>query len=150
MWGEMMPYANRAKRKEYLRRYAQSHKEDIKRNQRKYRVGRGVQYYKTYYAENKERIKAKTRYWNRKIKLLVFSAYSKNGIPQCVRCGITDTDILTIDHINGGGNQHRKQLNVGSGTHFFYWLRRNEYPNGYQVLCWNCNVKKRFTEEMNG
>lgn len=25
-----------------------------------------------------------------------------------------------------------------------WWLRRNNYPNGFQVLCHNCNMAKGF------
>jgi hypothetical protein len=30
-----------------------------------------------------------------------------NGILKCVCCGETERDFLTLDHINGGGGQHR-------------------------------------------
>jgi hypothetical protein len=43
---------------------------------------------------------------------------------------------LTIDHINGGGSQHRKKIGHG---HFYLWLYNHGYPDGYQVLCMNCN-----------
>ena len=141
-----MPLANKQRRKEYLKRYAQEHREDMRRNRKRWQEKRGEDYWKTFYIRHREELKAKTREWNHKIKLLALSAYSENGTPRCLRCGVNDIDVLTIDHINGGGNEHRRQLRVGSGTHFFYWLRRNNYPSGFQVLCWNCNVKKRLRE----
>lgn len=45
-------------------------------------------------------------------------------------------------HVNGGGKQHR--LEVGFGQVFYRWLKKNDYPEGYQVLCHNCNLAKGF------
>jgi hypothetical protein len=49
-------------------------------------------------------------------------------------------EFLTLDHVNGGGNQHRRELNV-RGKHFFEWLVRHGFPNDppLRVLCMNCN-----------
>lgn len=75
-----------------------------------------------------------------KLKTEVLSYYG-HGILACVHCGFNDLDCLSIDHINGGGNQHAKE--VGRGMHMWYWLRNNDYPDGYQTLCMNCQFKKR-------
>jgi hypothetical protein len=62
---------------------------------------------------------------------------------QCACCGEAQEVFLTVDHIGGGGNEHRRQIN---GTHrsatFYRWLKNNNYPPGYQVLCCNCNYAK--------
>jgi len=58
---------------------------------------------------------------------------------KCACCNETQIEFLTIDHINGGGNQHRKELN---GRNIYYWLKENGYPAGFQVLCCNCNMAK--------
>lgn len=55
----------------------------------------------------------------------------------------TDIRILTIDHINGGGAKHRKQLG-NSASRFYRWLIKHNYPEGYQVLCMNCEWIKRY------
>lgn len=73
-------------------------------------------------------------------KMEVLSHYS-NGKPICKCCGESIFEFLCIDHINGGGKEHRKQ--VGNG-HFYRWLRKNNYPKGLQVLCHNCNMAKGF------
>lgn len=55
-------------------------------------------------------------------------------------------EFLTIDHVNGKGNEHRKLLfkhNVG-GVHMYRWLKRNNYPEGYTILCMNCNWAQRY------
>jgi hypothetical protein len=56
---------------------------------------------------------------------------------ECDCCGEDSKEFLNIDHINGGGNQHRKE--VGHSCQFLRWLKRNGYPNGFRILCFNCN-----------
>ena len=61
----------------------------------------------------------------------------------CVCCGESNIMFLTIDHIVGNGSQHRREIGIRNGGRPFYaWLRRQGYPPGYQVLCWNCNCAK--------
>ena len=64
---------------------------------------------------------------------------------QCVCCGERESIFLAIDHIYNNGAEERKKLkNVGitGGAAFYFWLRKNGYPKGYQVLCYNCNIGK--------
>lgn len=78
---------------------------------------------------------------NREERTNALLAYS-GGTPQCNCCGEFRLEFLTLDHINGGGNQHRLEV-TGSkkgGHKFFVWLRNNNYPPGFQVLCYNCNM----------
>jgi hypothetical protein len=49
-------------------------------------------------------------------------------------------EFLTIDHIKGKGRQHQKKIN----TQICNWLKRNGYPKGYRVLCYNCNCAIGF------
>ena len=58
----------------------------------------------------------------------------------CIGCPITALHLLDFDHVRGGGNKHRKQISGGVG--FWCWLKRNNYPSGYQVLCCNCHRSK--------
>lgn len=58
---------------------------------------------------------------------------------KCVQCDEDDYTKLTIDHINGGGSQHRKQIS----TNIVDYLYNNLIDkDGYQVLCYNCNCSK--------
>ena len=61
---------------------------------------------------------------------------------KCKCCKEKDIRFLTIDHIEGGGTKHRRELGGGrkvSSRGFYLMLRRESYPKGYQVLCWSCN-----------
>lgn len=60
----------------------------------------------------------------------------------CACCGESNSGFLTIDHIQGGGNKHRKEIGRGGGNWFYAWLIRENYPDGYQTLCYNCNCGK--------
>lgn len=76
---------------------------------------------------------------NTRLKLETFTTYS-NGSPICTLCNEDDFDVLSLDHINGGGGQERKRLN-GSYA-LFRKLRREGFPTGYRILCMNCNMKE--------
>lgn len=61
----------------------------------------------------------------------------------CACCGESYPDVLTIDHVNGGGNEQRRV--VGAGSAFYSWLRKQGFPQGeYQCLCFNCNRAKFY------
>lgn len=62
---------------------------------------------------------------------------------KCACCGEDEPCFLAVDHINGNGNSHRKKIGKwGSG--FFKWLINNQFPNGFQLLCHNCNMGKHL------
>uniref|UniRef100_A0A6M3K2M8 Uncharacterized protein n=1 Tax=viral metagenome TaxID=1070528 RepID=A0A6M3K2M8_9ZZZZ len=69
--------------------------------------------------------------------------------PKCAHCGITDIDVLCIDHINGGGRKHYLELQA-KNIIMQKWLQDNGYPEGYQILCANCNLKKEVERRRNG
>jgi len=60
---------------------------------------------------------------------------------KCVCCGEAELSFLTLDHINGDGTKHRKELKA-QGITIFKWLRENNYPPSMQILCFNCNSAK--------
>lgn len=59
----------------------------------------------------------------------------------CACCGESDHRFLTFDHVNGGGREHRANE---AYTDMLRWLRANRHPEGYQVLCWNCNSGRQI------
>jgi hypothetical protein len=59
---------------------------------------------------------------------------------KCAMCGESRLEFLTIDHVDGGG---RKQVKLLGGKRSLYrWIIKNNFPNGFQVLCWNHNYLK--------
>lgn len=82
--------------------------------------------------------------WRSKVKNAVFIHY---GGFKCACCGEDRRLFLSIDHIDGGGNSHRKSIsgykNYG-GTSFYMWIVYNNFPLGFQVLCHNCNQGKHL------
>ena len=59
---------------------------------------------------------------------------------RCFCCGETEYLLLTLDHINGGGNRHRKDIGVAKGKmRLSDWAKRNNWPLMFQVACYNCN-----------
>lgn len=60
---------------------------------------------------------------------------------KCACCGEADIRFLAIDHVENDGAEHRKTVGTAA---IIYWLRRNNYPKGFQALCHNCNVAKHI------
>lgn len=80
------------------------------------------------------RLNQHSKDYNQKVRYQALSHYSDGGAPACACCHETHIEFLVIDHIHGGGHQHRQS--VGS---IYIWLIKNNYPDGFRVLCHNCN-----------
>jgi hypothetical protein len=72
--------------------------------------------------------------YHRRTKAKVFAHYGR----QCVCCGESNPGFLSIDHMNGCGNELRKVH--GNGGRLYRWLINNGFPEGFQTQCLNCNV----------
>ena len=111
----------------------QEHKEQKKEYERNYRQ------------THKEQVKAYRHQYYRNLKLKILSYYSR-GKPQCIICGETKIDQLVLDHKNNDGGDHRKLNKIPAGTSTYVWVRKNDYPSIFQVLCRDCNLLKGFPE----
>ena len=78
-----------------------------------------------------------------KIRREIISHYS-DGMNVCSCCGEDHFEFLCIDHIDGGGNRHRRESKITSGHQMIAWLKRNNLPSGFRVLCHNCNASIGF------
>lgn len=92
--------------------------------------------------QNRENNRLRTKRSSDKLRNEVVAAYGG----KCNCCGVTESVWLTVDHIDGKGADHRRALtgkNLGAGSQNIYrWLRKNGFPAGFQILCWNCNWAK--------
>ncbi len=66
----------------------------------------------------------------------------------CANCGNDDSDVLQFDHIDNDGYRLRKdELKT---TRYKYWIDHPDIEvKTMQVLCANCNWKKRKMRERN-
>jgi len=101
------------------------------------------EYHKLWRDDNKEHVLGRSKEWKHKRKLIVMEHYS-NGKLECDCCGENIYEFLTIDHIDGGGSKHRKEL---KGNSMYDWIIANDFPNNFRVLCMNCNYAKRFGDK---
>ncbi len=137
-----MPY----KTKEARREYYEKNKDEINRKRREYdkqpeRHKRKSEQWKKWRDKNPEKARAITnkskKTYDVKCKKEVFEHYGK----KCNCCGESNQMFLTMDHINGGGTTHRKSI---KGEKITSWLYRNNFPKGFQTLCFNCNWGKHI------
>lgn len=96
------------------------------------------EYAKNWRENNRERARelSKKSYHKRRYEALC--AYGGTP-PKCKCCGEKSIEFLSFDHINGGGLKHLKEIGRGN---LLLWIRKNNYPKGFQILCHNCNFSK--------
>jgi hypothetical protein len=138
---------NQEKEREYSKHYYQEHKEQGREATRKWQQNHKERYLllmREYYQTHREQVKASQKKCRDRVKTKVLTQYG-NGKLACVVCGESNISCLTIDHLAGGGAQHRKRIKQ-RGSAFYGWLRKEGYPEGYQTLCMNCQFKKREKE----
>lgn len=125
-----MPYKDPEKLREYKRKWMRKHRlthpDYLEKERIRMRIKRGVPGY-----VEKER----QHYQNQRITVL---EHYSGGHTHCACCSEDKIEFLTIDHINGGGTEHRRC--IGNGRSIYRWLKNNGYPDGFRVLCMNCNM----------
>ena len=80
-------------------------------------------------------IARRNRLYYRAVRRAVIEYYG--GCCSC--CGEKTFEFLALDHINGGGVKHRKEIKTANLSD---WLRRNNFPDGFRILCHNCNMAR--------
>lgn len=136
--------------REYYREYGrkwrvQNHERFILRmyNWRKANPTKIASYSRKYYWLNREKeiIRASKgnlkRYHQYRLDALI--RYGGDP-PRCACCGETAIPFLSIDHIDGNGNKHRREIKKKYKWGIYEYLKRENYPEGFQVLCMNCNT----------
>ncbi len=107
---------------------------------------RQKEYYKEVTSKNIEKTMAFSRRYRDEIKYKVLRHYSGDKL-ECSNCGIDVYSVLTLDHINNDGAEHKRRLSKSgkaSSTTIYTDIIKHGFPEGYQVLCFNCNFHKEF------
>lgn len=82
-----------------------------------------------------EKANKRIRKCSRKARIKAIQIYGG----KCACCGESEISFLDIDHINNDGASHRRKV---GRSKIERWLKKNKYPEGFQVLCANCNASK--------
>jgi len=110
-------------------------------------------YMREWRVQNREKFHTSQKRCYQRIRLEALQHYSAET-PFCACCGETELVFLTIDHINNDGADHRRAIGMRQGRYepkesaniggngFAYWLKKNDWPTGFQILCFNCNWAK--------
>ena len=77
------------------------------------------------------------REYHRRARLEALEHYGGSP-PKCNCCGETEFMFLTLDHVDGNGREMRRKNSIKSSG-IYEFLRKRGYPEGYRVLCYNCN-----------
>lgn len=85
--------------------------------------------------KERERLRAWRKNWNYKIEALKIIS---NGKVECVKCGIKDIRILTINHKNNkGDNEKRRGINITQNINI---VKGRRGVKDLEVRCFNCNI----------
>jgi hypothetical protein len=147
---------NREKHNAYQLKYYREHREKILRERREWTVKNREHHLNTRRAYHKKvaekvRQQQKDRYarlkddpafksrraaealrYTAKLRAEVLAAYGN----KCTCCGESAEEFLSVDHIEGRGSHHRREV----GSHMYHLLKKLSYPKDkYRLLCMNCN-----------
>lgn len=101
------------------------------------------EYNKTYtqVPEQKARRRESHKQWTIKLRLTIIKHYGG----KCACCGETRSEFLSIDHKNGGGTKMRMNgFHPRAGAQLYSWIKQNNFPDMFQILCHNCNQAMGF------
>ena len=137
----MTPEFNR-KRREWYRKNSKRILQQISVRRAKNRElfkARDEVHYKKFQAS----VRLKNIAYRLRIKTEVLSHYGKDGTLRCrwSGCECVDIDMLTLDHVGDNGAEHRASGFAG-GVGGYVVLKNSGYPEGYQTLCANHQLKK--------
>ena len=136
-----MAHRKEEDKKEYMVKYRENHKEEIKTCQKRYNENHQKER-EEYYNKNREKILNQNKEYNKQIKI---QALNILGSCNCIICGNINLNYLTVDHIDKTGSLDRK--NIINGKNFYSFLSNGLYPaeklSNLRILCYNCNCGRR-------
>jgi hypothetical protein len=115
-----------------MKKYYSNHQKSLKKSKLRYK-------------RNSDVFKKLAKKYQQGLKIEAIKAYGS----QCICCGERDSDKLTVDHTFNDGKAEREKAKAGSrhGAGFYRKLKILKYPKErYQLLCFNCNLKKAFNK----
>ena len=92
---------------------------------------------KLWEARHKDQVRTNYKRIREERRLRVLRHYAGGAIPFCDCCGEDHIEFLSLDHKDGGGTKHRKE--IGGGSKVYAWAEKNNFPTIFRVLCHNCN-----------
>lgn len=84
--------------------------------------------------KNKDKLTEQTKARGLEQKKAVFAAYGGQKCSCPGGCEVVQLEFLSLDHIHGGGSQHRLEV-----KNVYRWAIKNSFPPGFRILCMNCN-----------
>lgn len=117
---------DKEKRKEWMRTYTKKWYQANKEKKHQY------------YLDNKEHYAYLGRRRRDEIRLTVLTYYG-GGRPACISCNELRLPCLSIDHIKYIGNHSERK----SPILLYRRLIKENFPEGFQTLCMNCQFIKR-------
>lgn len=142
-----MPYSDPEINREYRRQYYANYRKTERgreyalkyRDRRKDLNAKNYELYKDVILDQckKRRIESAQLIQLEKLttKREVFAHYGTT----CCHCDETRLSALTLDHVGQDGAERRK-CGEPHGMALYRRLRKTNYPGGYRVLCFNCNI----------
>ncbi len=145
-----MPYKDPKKAKQYWKKYNKewkiNNREKYKKRMTEWQRNnpeKTKKYRDTNYQKHKNKIitqKINANKKRRHIAKLDCVFHYSNGTNCCECCGENHIEFLSIDHISGNGRKHRKEIK----EYLPIYLKKNNYPLGFRILCYNCNLAIGF------
>lgn len=136
---------------EVLKRYAESHKEQIRETGRKYREthkeklrewqrkarAANPEKYREQAKKTYRKYKDKKREYQNALRKKYKDTFLGMYGNSCACCGETIYEFLTIEHKNG-----QEKITRRTGLVAYRDAIKEYRPDLYEVLCWNCNCAK--------
>jgi|SRR5271157_986637 len=102
---------------------------------------------RSFYAKTSSVYRKQTRERMAALKLEVLTYYSPDHILGCCweSCAVTDLDMLSLDHINNDGAEHRRKVGKNkTGEKMYRLVKQEGFPESFQTLCMNHQTKKKL------
>ena len=108
-----------------------------------------AEYMREYRKKKGDKMRQKQREYYQKARIEALEYYGGKP-PKCAECGESRIACLSIDHIDNNGAEHRREITKEygyklGGNQILMWLKKNNYPEGFQILCYNCNIIKEMS-----